>query len=50
MRSFMKGRYIKQASFHTNFDDKGHHGMSDCKTILIDQTDAAANLRTKSFW
>ena len=50
-RNFIKGNTVKQALFHTNFEDDKHHGMSDLEIILIDQTESADNLRRReSFW
>ena len=35
-RNLIKGNTVKQASFHTHFDDDRHHGMSYWEITLID--------------
>ena len=50
-RSFIKGNTVKEASFHTHFEDDKHHGISDWEITLIDQTDSVDDLRSReSFW
>ena len=36
--TFTKRKSIKQSSFHADFEDGGHYGMSDWGISLIDQT------------
>ena len=35
--SLIKRNSVKQASFHTDFEDKGHYSMSDRDISLNDQ-------------
>ena len=49
-RNFIKRNTIKQASFHTHFEDD-KHGMSHWEIAVIDQTESVDDLRRReSFW
>ena len=34
-RSFIEGNTVKQASFHTHFEDGKHHSMSDWESLSL---------------
>ena len=46
-RILIKGKTVKQASFHAHFEDDKHHGMRDWETTLIDQTEGVDDLRRR---
>ena len=50
-RNFLKGKEVKQESFHAHYEETGHNGESDWEFILIDQADSVEDLRKReSFW
>ena len=50
-RNFLKGKEVKQESFHAHYEEIGHNGESDWEFILIDQADNREDLRKReSFW
>ena len=44
-RNFIKENTVKQASFHSHYEDGKHHGMSDWEITLIDQAESADDLK-----
>ena len=50
-KNFLKGKEVKQESFHAHFENDDHHGESDWKIKIIDQGKDADDIRRReSFW
>ena len=50
-KNFLKGKEVKQESFHAHFENDDHHGESDWEIKIIDQGKDADDIRRReSFW
>ena len=50
-KNFLKGKEVKQESFHAHFESDDHHGESDWEIKIIDQGKDADDIRRReSFW
>ena len=50
-RNFLKGKSVKQESFHAHFESFEHQGENDWDIKIIDQAENVVDLRKReSFW